>query len=87
MSERMTAVFDYDVRKFPTNPHQTDTPFGKAVCISRGDLCKKVDDIRVHRNALSAALREAIRALDCDGDMVAALDTARAALAAHGEPE
>jgi len=34
---RMTAVFQYDLRKFDGNPHTAETPFGKPVALCLGD--------------------------------------------------
>ena len=38
--ERMTAVFECDLRLIEGNPHKIDTPFGRAVVLFRGDLAK-----------------------------------------------
>ncbi len=46
MTERMTCVFDFDVRDYKASPHQADTPFGKPVIVSRGDLAEESDRFR-----------------------------------------
>lgn len=42
----MTAVFETDLRKFDGNPHKADTPFGRPVILSIGNLVEEVDRLR-----------------------------------------
>ncbi len=42
---RMTCVFEMNVRTFNGNPHHTETPFGKPVIVSDGDLAARVDHL------------------------------------------
>ena len=47
----MTAVFEYDVKAFPTNPFHVDTPFGRPILIARGNLADECDALRAKLEA------------------------------------
>lgn len=53
---RMTCVFAYNVRDFQKNPFFVDTPFGRPVIVSVGDVCSERDDLETERDELRAAL-------------------------------
>lgn len=59
----MTCVFHFDVRKFCGNPHQADTPFGRPVIVSMGNLAADLDAKDAEIARLTAERDEAVNAL------------------------
>ena len=53
--ERMTAIFECDLRTIAGNPHHIDTTFGRAVTLSIGDLSQELDAALAERDALEKA--------------------------------
>lgn len=58
MSERMTCVFECDVRSYKGNPFHASTPFGKPVVVSDSDLAAEHDMQEDRADALAARLEE-----------------------------
>ena len=60
MSERlMTCVFACDVRTFEGNPHHAETPFGKPLVVSDGDLAGDYDRMEARADAAETLLADA----------------------------
>jgi hypothetical protein len=53
---RMTAVFDFDLRKYQGNPHNAETPFGRPVVLSVGD---EIAALTAERDALALQVQRA----------------------------
>jgi hypothetical protein len=61
--KRMTAVFEFDLRRYHGNPHRAETPFGRPETLMIGDACEESDLTLARIEALEAerdALRQAI---------------------------
>lgn len=65
MAERlMTCVFACDVRTFDGNPHHADTPFGRPLVVSDGDLAGNFDRMEARADEATALLEEALAAFN-----------------------
>lgn len=62
-TNRFTAVFECDIRVFPTNPLDAKTPFGYAVRCGIGDAFNDVDNAEDEITRLRALLDDAEKAL------------------------
>lgn len=60
---QMTAVFNCNLRKFDGNPHNVETPFGKAQIVAIGNEFKVRDDLEEALRDLQAAGRALMEAL------------------------
>lgn len=60
---KFTAVFDCDIRMFPTNPCKAKTPFGYAIRCGIGDAFNDIDKAEDEITQLRTLLDDAERAL------------------------
>lgn len=71
MVDRMTAVFPTNLRSLYDNPFWLDTPFGRAISLSTGDILMERDFLEEEKNRLEDVIHDAISRIE-DGDTDAA---------------
>lgn len=66
MDKLMTCVFPMDVEDVEANPLQVITPFGKPVCVSRGDLAEENERLRADVSSIVKSAQAALEDADFD---------------------